>query len=100
MNIPLFWAQVDKGLHYQYMHNVLQLNSGIKNGIPQFSDISHITGISSTDWSWSVLALDVDNDAKKDVFVTNGTRRDINNRDFFNNVNKGLAFASPEILHR
>ena len=98
MNIPLFWAQVDNELHYQYMHNVLQLNSGIKNGIPQFSDISHITGISSTDWSWSVLALDVDNDAKKDVFVTNGTRRDINNRDFFNNVNKGLAFASPKML--
>jgi len=98
MNIPLFWAQVDNGLHYQYMHNVLQLNSGIKNGIPQFSDISHMAGISSTDWSWSVLALDVDNDAKKDVFITNGTRRDINNRDFFNSINKGLAFASPQML--
>lgn len=98
MNIPLFWAQVDNGLHYQYMHNTLQLNSGILDGIPQFSDISQMAGISSTDWSWSVLALDVDNDAKKDIFVTNGTRRDINNRDFFNNVNQGLAFASPKYL--
>lgn len=98
MNIPLFWAQVDNGLHYQYMHNVLQLNSGIINGIPQFSDISQMAGISSTDWSWSVLALDVDNDSKKDIFVTNGTKRDINNRDFFNNVTKGLAFASPKRL--
>ncbi|MBO0323633.1 VCBS repeat-containing protein [Muricauda sp. CAU 1633] len=96
MNIPLFWAQVDNGLHYQYMHNVMQLNSGIVDGIPRFSDISQMTGISSTDWSWSILALDVDNDAKKDIFVTNGTRRDINNRDFFNNLNRGLAFTTPK----
>lgn len=98
MNIPLFWAQVDNGLHYQYMHNVINLNSGIMEGIPHFSDISQMTGISSTDWSWSVLAMDVDNDANKDIFITNGTRRDINNRDFFNNVNKGLSFASPKMI--
>jgi hypothetical protein len=98
MNIPLFWAQIDNGLHYQYMHNVLQLNSGILDGVPQFSDISQLAGVASTDWSWSVLALDVDNDAKKDVFITNGTRREINNRDFFNNLNKGLSFASPKRL--
>ena len=96
MNIPLFWAQVDNGLHYQYMHNVLQLNSGIRDGVPQFSDISHLAGISSTDWSWSVLALDVNNDSHKDLFITNGTRRDINNRDFFNNLSKGLNFSSPK----
>lgn len=96
MNIPLFWAQVDNGLHYQYMHNVLQLNSGIKDGVPQFSDISHLAGISSTDWSWSVLALDVNNDSNKDLFITNGTRRDINNRDFFNNLSKGLNFSTPK----
>lgn len=96
MNIPLFWAQVESGLHYQYMHNVLQLNSGIEDGIPHFSDISQITGISSTDWSWSVLAMDVDNDAHKDLFITNGSRRDINNRDFFNNITKGLNFATPK----
>jgi hypothetical protein len=96
MNIPLFWAQVDNNLHYQYMHNVLQINSGIIDSIPRFSDISQMAGISSTDWSWSVLALDVDNDAKEDIFITNGTRRDINNRDFFAKAKKTLAFASPK----
>lgn len=96
MNIPLFWAQVNNGLHYQYMHNVLQLNSGIIDSIPRFSDISQMAGISSTDWSWSVLAMDVDNDANKDIFITNGTHRDINNRDFFTNIMTGLAFASPK----
>lgn len=98
MNIPLFWAQVDNGLHYQYMHNVLQLNSGIIDSIPHFSDISQMAGVSSTDWSWSVLALDVDNDSKKDLFITNGSRRDINNRDFFNNISKGLAYGSAKML--
>ena len=96
MNIPRFWAQVKNDLHYQYMHNVLQLNSGIINNIPRFSDISQLAGISSTDWSWSVLAFDVDNDAKKDIFITNGTRRDINNRDFFIKAKKTLSFASPK----
>ena len=96
MNIPLFWAQVENGLHYQYMHNVLQLNSGLVDGVPQFSDVSQITGLSSTDWSWSVLALDVNNDTHQDIFITNGTKRDINNRDFFKNLTKGLAFASKK----
>ncbi len=94
MDIPLFWAQVNNGLHYQYMHNVLQLNAGIVDGVPQFSDVSQLTGISSTDWSWSVLAMDVNNDTYQDIFITNGTKRDINNRDFFKNLTKGLAFAS------
>jgi hypothetical protein len=98
MNIPLFWAQVNNGLHYQYMHNVLQLNSGIIDSIPRFSDISQMASLSSTDWSWSVLALDVDNDASKDIFITNGTRREINNRDFFKSLTKGLAFSSPKYL--
>lgn len=98
MNIPLFWAQVENGLGYQYMHNAFQLNSGIIDSIPRFSDVSQMLGVQSTDWSWSVLALDVDNDAKRDIFITNGTKREINNRDFFNNLKKGLAFASPKYL--
>ena len=96
MNIPLFWSQVNNGLHYQYMHNMLQLNYGIVDGIPRFSEISQLAGISSTDWSWSVLAFDINNDASKDLFITNGTKREINNRDFFIKTKPILSFASPE----
>lgn len=41
---------------------------------------ARITGMSYTDWSWAGLLADLDNDDWKDVFVTNGTRRDINNK--------------------
>jgi hypothetical protein len=85
MNPTLFWNVVDAGFHYQYMQNSFQLNSGIyEDGIPFFSDVSRITGTSSTDWSWGPLFADFDNDGEKDLFVTNGTRREINNNDYFN----------------
>lgn len=87
MNPKFFYETVLSGFHYQYMHNCLQLNSGFQeNGIPKFSNISRLTGTSSTDWSWAPLFADFDNDGYKDLFVTNGTRREVNNKDFFNEI--------------
>jgi len=84
MNPDLFWSVVDAGFHYQYMQNCFQLNSGVfTDGNPYFSNVSRITGTSSTDWSWGPLMADFDNDGNKDVFITNGTRREVNNRDYF-----------------
>ncbi len=84
MDPNLFWSTVNSGFHYQYMQNSLQLNNGLLNdSLPDFSNISRLAGISSTDWSWGPLFADLDNDGWKDVFVSNGTRREINNRDFF-----------------
>lgn len=77
MNPQSFWTVVDKGGHYQYMFNAMHLNNDGKN----FSDIAQLTGMSSTDWSWTNLIADFDNDGWKDVFVTNGLLRDIRNSD-------------------
>lgn len=77
MNPDKFWRIVDKGWNYQYMNNVLQLN----NGNSTFSDIAKFSGISNTDWSWSTLIADFDNDGLKDVMVSNGLYRDIRNTD-------------------
>ncbi|SFZ93465.1 Repeat domain-containing protein [Flaviramulus basaltis] len=89
MNPSLFWGAVNAGFHYQYMHNIMQINSGvITDSIPHFSNVSRLTGTSSTDWSWGPLFADFDNDGNKDLFVSNGTRREINNRDFFNEIEK------------
>ncbi len=89
MNPAGFWEMVGLGMHHQYMQNVLQLNNGVaSDSLPHFSDISRITGISSTDWSWAGLMADLDNDGNKDIFITNGTRRDINNKDFFKEIDK------------
>jgi enediyne biosynthesis protein E4 len=73
MDVEGFWAIVDSGFHKQYMHNALHLNHG--NGF--FSDVSQMAGISKTEWSWSTLAADFDNDGNRDIFVANGYRRDL-----------------------
>ncbi len=78
MNPELFWESVEKGYHYQYMRNSLQLNNG--NGT--FSEIAQLAGIDKTDWSWAPLLADFDNDGHKDLFVTNGILRDVTDRDF------------------
>ncbi|MDT0687840.1 VCBS repeat-containing protein [Autumnicola psychrophila] len=80
MNTSGFWSIVTSGYHYQYMSNILNLNNG--NGY--FSDIAQFAGLSKTDWSWGPLIADFDGDGFKDVFVTNGIKREIANQDFGN----------------
>jgi len=77
MNMQLFKDMTENGFHYQYMHNQLHLNQG--NGI--FSDISQYSGVSKTDWSWACLGSDFDNDGYRDLFITNGFKRDIWDKD-------------------
>ena len=77
MNIQLFDNLVNNGFHHQYMHNMLQLNRG--NDF--FSEIGHMAGISKTDWSWSCLGSDFDNDGYRDILITNGFKRDIWDKD-------------------
>ncbi len=78
MSTEAFYNTVKSGFHYQYMTNTVQLNNG--NGT--FSDVSKLTGLSSTDWSWSALWADFDNDGMQDLFVTNGYRKDVRNNDY------------------
>ncbi|WP_242083963.1 VCBS repeat-containing protein [Aestuariivivens sediminis] len=77
MNPDSFWKVVNEGGHYQYMFNVLHLN----NGNQTFSDVAQFTGMAATDWSWSNLIADFDNDGLKDTYVTNGLLHDIRNTD-------------------
>jgi hypothetical protein len=77
MDINSFWNVVKNGGHYQYMFNALQIN----NGNLSFSDVAHYAGVEATDWSWSNLIGDFDNDGLLDLHVTNGILRDIRNTD-------------------
>jgi len=80
MNPEDFWAIVKNGGHYQYMFNTLQRNNG--NGT--FSDLAQLAGVSNTDWSWGPLIADFDNDGLKDIFVTNGIKRNMRYSDVNN----------------
>ncbi len=75
------------GFYRQYSRNMLQMN----NGDGTFSETGQIAGVSNTDWSWSALFLDFDNDGNKDLFVSNGYLRDHTNMDF-------LRFTANEVL--
>lgn len=77
-NYESFQLMTSQGLEKQYMHNTLQLN----NGDGTFSEIAQFAGVSNTDWSWTPLLADFDNDGYKDLFVTNGYLRDYTNKDF------------------
>ncbi|MEZ4992913.1 MAG: VCBS repeat-containing protein [Saprospiraceae bacterium] len=84
MDPARFYRMVNNDMHHQYSINTLQLNMGLDSlGLPHFSDIARFAGVSSTDWSWASLFADFDNDGLKDIYVTNGVRRDINNSDYF-----------------
>lgn len=91
MNPDAFWKVVNDGGHHQYMFNMLHYNTGNA----QFSDIAQLAGVASTDWSWSSLFADFDNDGWKDLFITNGLMRDIRNKDahktFAHTVESSLA---------
>ncbi|MGK0428462.1 MAG: hypothetical protein ACJARX_000109 [Psychroserpens sp.] len=82
MSTDNFNAMVSVGYHHQYMANVLQINNGNGN----YSDIGQLAGINNTDWSWSPLIADFDNDGFKDVFITNGIEKDMGNQDFRRNL--------------
>ena len=77
-NYDEFHTGLSYGYQPQYVRNTLQLNNG--NG--SFSEIGQLAGIDATDWSWSPLLADYDNDGLKDLFITNGYRQDITNLDF------------------
>ncbi len=83
MNPDQFYALVKNGFHHQYMLNSLQLNN--RNGT--FSEIGQLSGIATTDWSWASIFADLDNDGWKDLYITNGLKRDMRNNDMLRNQN-------------
>lgn len=89
------------GYHEQVSRNALQLNRGI--GISHrlaFSDIAPLAGVEATDWSWSPLLADFDNDGWRDLFVANGIMRRPNDLDYINYISSDSAqrFLSDQAM--
>ncbi len=75
------------GYHHQFPRNMLQLNRNrLKDQEIRFSEIGQMVGIAATDWSWSALLADFDNNGWKDLHITNGILRRPNDLDYLNFV--------------
>jgi hypothetical protein len=77
-----FNLKIRIGYNYQYTRNNLQLND--RNGA--FSEVGLYSGVAATDWSWAALWMDFDNDGLKDLFVSNGIPKRMNDIDYINYI--------------
>jgi len=79
-----------RGFRDDFNSNSLQLSNGVtKNGDVVFSEIARMAGVAHTDWSWSALFADFDNDGNKDIFISNGYPKAVNDLDYI-----GTMFAA------
>jgi hypothetical protein len=92
------------GYNYQYVRNTLQINQGPRVnandsiGAPIFSEIAYLSNVAETDWSWTPLLADLDNDGHRDLFVTNGFPKDITDHDFIMYRFKAFSYVSKAQL--
>lgn len=91
-----FMKSLSMNYQPQYVRNVLQRN----NGNNTFSDIGYQSGIYATDWSWSVLLADFDNDGLRDIFITNGYPKDITDMDFVTYSKDASRFGTEELKRK
>jgi len=94
-DFDVFQIKRNYGYYYQFVRNTLQLNLG--GGI--FSEIGRFSGVYATDWSWSPLWCDLDNDGWKDLFITNGIFRRPNDLDYIQFLtSQQIRSRDPAIL--
>ncbi|WPP51669.1 VCBS repeat-containing protein [Catalinimonas niigatensis] len=87
---------VNNDYHHQFTRNMLHLNNGpvgeqAGNQNISFTEIGRLSGVEATDWSWSALMADLDNNGSKDIYITNGIYQDILNQDY-------LKFISSDVV--
>jgi hypothetical protein len=87
------------GFQDDFSENTLQLSNGVSPaGDVIFSEIGRLAGISHTDWSWSTLFADFDNDGYKDIFISNGYPKAVNDLDYMRSTfagrRKGASVAA------
>ena len=100
-NWDFFHLARQQGYQDEYVRNTLQVNMGSRqekdtetgptSPAPFFSEAGQMAGVFRTDWSWSPLMQDFDNDGRKDLLITNGYRRDITNLDYVVYLNRQVA---------
>ena len=89
-NIQVQRLRVERfGYHYQFTRNMLYVNQPSGN----YLETALLSGIAATDWSWSALFGDYDQDGEQDVFVSNGIPKRPNDLDY-------IRFVSNEQIQK
>ena len=87
------------GYHYQYTRNMLQINQQGKH----FTEVALLSGVAATDWSWSTLFADYDQDGEQDIFVCNGIPKRPNDLDYvkyYSNENIKTKITTTKLLDK
>ncbi|MEY4038576.1 MAG: putative adhesin, partial [Bacteroidota bacterium] len=99
-NVQMLKYRTEKlGYHYQYTRNMLQINQGGKH----FTEVALLSGVAATDWSWSALFADYDQDGEQDIFVCNGIPKRPNDLDYikyFSNDNVKKKLNTTKLLDK
>ncbi len=94
MDLPSFDLLVNTfGFPHQYMFNSLLVNDGGN----RYKNMAHLSGVATTDWSWSALIDDYNQDGWADIFVSNGYRKYAIDNDFKNKVNQAKAAHNNKV---
>ncbi|MEF8795057.1 MAG: VCBS repeat-containing protein [Salinivenus sp.] len=84
-----------RGVMPQFELNALHLHRGVdRRGIPRYSEMGRLAGLAATNWSWTPVVADLDQDAYKDVYVTNGFPKNVLDQDFLDEVTRNLTFGT------
>ncbi|WP_395054567.1 VCBS repeat-containing protein [Flavobacterium sp.] len=99
-NVQMFKMRTEKlGYHCQYTRNMLQINQAGNN----FTETALLSGIAATDWSWSTLFADYDQDGEQDIFVANGISKRPNDLDYvkyYSNDEVKTKITSTKLLDK
>lgn len=97
MNYDKFLLTLRQKYAPQFVRNVLQLHNGfLQDSLLPFSEVGYLMGLYNTDWSWTPLLADFDNDGDRDIYVTNGYGKDITDLDFINFSNQAGGFGTKD----
>lgn len=82
---------------HQYLRNMLHVHNGfINNQMLPYSEVGQMAGVYQTEWSWSPLFADYDNDGDKDLLITNGYPRDMTDKDWTRMKAQVYGFVGDE----
>lgn len=96
-NYEKYLLNLKSDYNAQYVRNTLQLNNGHINSLAiKASEVGFLSNISSTDWSWSPLMIDLDNDGDKDIYISNGYVKDVADQNYINFSSNSNMFGTSE----